>query len=59
MFPNEIVMNINVFGTCVHDGVMSQGNATLIISVNDDCVDLEVSEVLNVGTSILRGTVKY
>ena len=45
-FMNEVMTNVNVFGTCVHDGVMSQGNATLVVSMDDGCINSGVSEVL-------------
>jgi len=38
--------NIDVLGTSMDNGVMGQGNATLIVSVDDGCIDLWVSKVL-------------
>jgi len=32
MFTNEVVLNINMFGTGVIDGVISKCNITLVIS---------------------------
>jgi len=40
------VVDVNVLGTCVGNGVTCQGDATLIVSMDDGCIDLQVSEVL-------------
>ena len=40
------MVNVNVLGASMGNRVTGQGNATLIVSVDDGCIDLWVSEVL-------------
>jgi len=38
--------NVDVLGVSMGDGVVSQGDTTLIVGMNDGCIGLRVSEVL-------------
>ena len=45
MFMNEMVANVDVLGARVCDRVTSQGDATLVVSVDDGCIDSGISEI--------------